>query len=236
MLELAFLVLFSLPNGANLSSNGHYEESEQVLSTIKVPGGNYYDTYTFSRLLNNFALNNRVEATKYAKMLEESFTQSLPVRHKALAYMMTEDLKQWQDDDLSDIERDMKKSTNRLGKAQSGKTTQDIQKTIVDKLDKMIKEQEGKGGKGDGEGNPNSKPMPGSVPSGSESSPAPDSNIMGGSGSGKVDEKKLRQAAEQWGNLPPAKRAKIIEDITRDVPAKYKQAIEEYFKALNRQR
>jgi hypothetical protein len=57
---------------------------------------------------------------------------------------------------------------------------------------------------------------------------------MGGSGPGNVDEKKLRQIAEEWGSLPPEKRAKIVEDITRDLPAKYKPMIDEYFKALNR--
>ena len=50
---------------------------------------------------------------------------------------------------------------------------------------------------------------------------------MGGSGAGKVDEKKLRKIAEKWGTLPPEKRAKIVEDITRDLPAKYKPMIEE---------
>jgi hypothetical protein len=57
---------------------------------------------------------------------------------------------------------------------------------------------------------------------------------MGGSGKGTVDEKQLRQIAESWGTLPPEKRAKIVEDITRDLPAKYKPMIDEYFKSLNR--
>ena len=57
---------------------------------------------------------------------------------------------------------------------------------------------------------------------------------MGGSGAGKVDEKKLRMAAEVWGTLPPEKRAAIVEEINRDLPAKYKPMIDEYFKSLNR--
>ena len=58
--------------------------------------------------------------------------------------------------------------------------------------------------------------------------------IMGGSGPGVVTDKELRNIAEKWGTLPPEKRAKIIEDINRDLPAKYKPMIDEYFKALNR--
>ena len=42
-----------------------------------------------------------------------------------------------------------------------------------------------------------------------------------------------RWIAAEWGTLPPEKRAKIIEDITRDVPAKYKPLIDQYFKSLN---
>jgi hypothetical protein len=49
-----------------------------------------------------------------------------------------------------------------------------------------------------------------------------------------VDEKQLRQYAEQWGKLPASERAKAMQDIKRDLPAKFKPMIEEYFKSLNR--
>jgi hypothetical protein len=88
-------------------------------------------------------------------------------------------------------------------------------------------------GGGDGS-DPSKSPKPGNVPGSGQSNPAPDSQIMGGSGAGKVDEKVLRKVAEQWGSLPPERRAKVVEDITRDVPSKYRTQIEEYFKALNR--
>jgi hypothetical protein len=57
---------------------------------------------------------------------------------------------------------------------------------------------------------------------------------MGGSGPGNVTDAQLRKISEEWGTLPPEKRAKIVEDITRDLPAKYKPLIDEYFKSLNR--
>ena len=49
-----------------------------------------------------------------------------------------------------------------------------------------------------------------------------------------MDEKLLKQYAEKWGTLPAAERQRIAQEITRDVPAKYKPMIEEYFKSLNR--
>ena len=55
-----------------------------------------------------------------------------------------------------------------------------------------------------------------------------------GPNAGKVDEKALKKIAEVWGTLPPSERQKLAQEITRDMPAKYKPMIEEYFKSLNR--
>lgn len=240
MLALALAVLgllnpdAQLQNGLDLSKNGFYEESERVLKEVPPKSVKNYEMYNYARLLNNFATNNKAEAEKYAKNLEDSFTHDLPTRYKALAYMMTEDLKRWKKDDLGDIERDMKKSADRLGKAQGGERTQQVQKEIVAKLDKLIKEQEDKanGGKGEGQDAAQGKPKPGQGQG--QGQPAPDSVVMGGSGKGKIDEKELRKVAETWGTLPPAKRAQVVQEITRDLPDKFRPMIEEYFKALNK--
>lgn len=233
---VALVLANPVPQAVDLSAHGKYEESEAVLQGVKIPGGKDYELYAFARLLNNFALNNKEEAAKYAKMLDDSFTSTLPTRYKALAYMMQRDLEQWTTDGLDDIARDMKKSADRLKDAKGGEKTQAVQKQIVDKLDRMIKEQEDKknaqaNAQGKGE---DGKPLPG-TPAGQQGPQnAPDSVIMGGDGKGKVDEKKLRNIAETWGTLPPAKRAAVVQEITRDLPEKFRPMIEEYFKALNR--
>jgi hypothetical protein len=69
---------------------------------------------------------------------------------------------------------------------------------------------------------------------GGQGQPAPDSIVMGGKGNGSVDEKQLKQIAEQWGTMPPAKRAKVVQDITRDLPPKFEPMIKNYFEALNK--
>ena len=56
---------------------------------------------------------------------------------------------------------------------------------------------------------------------------------MGGSGAGKVNEVKLATLAKSWGTMPEHERAKAIQDITRDLPARYRVVIEDYFKALS---
>jgi len=48
-----------------------------------------------------------------------------------------------------------------------------------------------------------------------------------------VDDKKLKTLAEKWGTMPEKDRAKAIMDITKDLPARYRVVIEDYFKALS---
>jgi hypothetical protein len=57
---------------------------------------------------------------------------------------------------------------------------------------------------------------------------------MGGEGPGLVTEKKLKQIAEQWGSLPAEKRAKVVQELTRDLPAKFEPLIRSYIDALDK--
>jgi hypothetical protein len=59
-----------------------------------------------------------------------------------------------------------------------------------------------------------------------------DSNIATNGGPGNVDQKRLKGLAEQWGKLPERERAKAMADLTRDMPAQYREVIERYFKDL----
>jgi hypothetical protein len=49
-----------------------------------------------------------------------------------------------------------------------------------------------------------------------------------------VDIKKFKEYADVWGKLPPEKRAAAMADMTRGMPAKYRDAIEAYFKQLEK--
>lgn len=213
---------------------GDYAKSAAILDKIK-PTPETYNDYYYYRLLNHFKLNDKTKALEDLKNLENSFNfNKLARRQDSLVFLMSEDLKNWKEGDLGDIERDMKKSADRLQIAQGGKETQKIQKDIVDKLDKLIKDQENKGKGGDGQGDKDAQAKQQKQGPGGQGQPAPDSIVMGGQGKGKLDEKELKKIAESWGTMPPAQRAKVVQEITRDLPEKYRPMIEEYFKALNR--
>jgi hypothetical protein len=162
-----------------------------------------------------------------------------PDRYKMVATLMFFDIQNWAKDpkDLANIAKLMDNSGRRLELARPGEQTQEIQKKIVFRLDEKIKELENQS-KGGGSCNGGSCPSGGApgMPNGiNPSSPADVSALPGGGGPGKVDDKQLRKYAEVWGKMTPDARAKAVQEITRDLPAKYKPMIEEYFKALNRE-
>jgi len=70
--------------------------------------------------------------------------------------------------------------------------------------------------------------LPGSNPT----NPMKDSRIGGLSGPGNVDPKRLEKVAKDWGNMPEKERAKAMQELTRDMPPKYREVIESYFRKL----
>ena len=167
-----------------------------------------------------------------------------PDRYRVVATQMLFEMLGWSADpkDLLNIEKLMDNSARRLDLARGGEQTQDIQKKILFRLDEIIKEAENQQkGQGQGQANGGNCPSggsPGSGPPGGNTTqpngPAGDSVVMGGAGKGEAIEKRLKNLQENWGTLPPDKRAQAVVEITRDLPPKYKPMIEEYFKSLNR--
>ncbi len=221
-----------------------YEEALEALNAVSSPEAAVDPAafYFFKAVSEHATMRKDPASGSILKLLDD--VADAPDRYKMVATLMFFEMQNWSPDpkDLSNIERLMDNSGRRLELARGGDKTQDIQKKIVFRLDELIKELENKNKPGSGQANGGNCPsggqpgQPGNTP-GNTVNPtqnAADSMIMGGSGAGKVDDKQLRQIAEQWGGLPPEKRAKIVEDITRDLPARYKPMIDEYFKSLNR--
>jgi hypothetical protein len=44
----------------------------------------------------------------------------------------------------------------------------------------------------------------------------------------------LKELAEVWGKLPEKDRAKAMAELTRDMPPRYREVIEKYFKELSK--
>ncbi len=231
-----FRANFATAYAKSLSQKNVFEEALEAIKSV--PAEQVVDpaSFYFTKSVAEHKLIQREQAiSSIARLLDD--VADAPDRYKMVATLMFFDMQQWSKDDkdLSNITRLMDNSGRRLDLARGGPQTQDIQKKIVLRLDEVIKdlENQSKGGNCNGGNCPNGG-KPGNGNNIRPNSPAQDSTIMGGGGPGQVDSKKLRQYAEVWGKLPAAERAKAVNEMSRDLPAKHRQMVEDYFKALNR--
>jgi hypothetical protein len=122
----------------------------------------------------------------------------------------------------------MRDVTRRLDLGRPGPRTRQVQDGVIESLDKLIaklqKEQDsqnsGSGGAGSSGGG-----------QGQGGRPMDDSRIAGGKGPGEVTRKDIGDG-DGWGQLPPHKREEALQQIGREYPAHYREAIEQYFKRL----
>ena len=158
-----------------------------------------------------------------AKLMENEDT--LPRRYSQLARLMEADLKPLKVDSLDEIARLMSDVGRRLELARAGKKVRDEEETIVAKLEKLIEEKEKQ--------QPQQQQQQQGQPQGNQSSnPAQDSTPGGGPrGKGEVDPKNSGKK-DGWGNLPPKERQEVLQQIGRELPAHFRETIEEYFKRL----
>ncbi len=152
-----------------------------------------------------------------------------PIRFVRTAHLMVEDIKPLKTDSLDEISRLMTDVTRRLDLGRANEDVTKREQTIIDKLTKLIEkmeeqqqqqqqQQQQSSSDGQSGGGGNAKPMD-------------DSRIAGASGQGDVDKKKIGDR-DGWGNLPPAEREESLQQISRDLPTHYREAIEAYFRKL----
>jgi hypothetical protein len=122
----------------------------------------------------------------------------------------------------------MRDVTRRLDQGRAGPRTIAVQEGVIESLDKLIKAVEqqqqqqqqqcqASGGSGGGRGG--------------SATPLDDSRIAGGKGPGEVTKKDIGEG-DGWGKLPPHQREEALQQIGREFPAHYREAIEHYFKRL----
>src|SRR5262249_50802203 len=144
------------------------------------------------------------------------------------------DMQTWKEKDLAAVARKMQNIERRLGLARGGPQTQKLQREVIHRLDELIKELERPPGPpgppGDG---PPGPPKQGDTPGANPSSPLPDSRLPGApDGTGRVDPLRMQKLLEQWGTLPPRERAQALQELTRGMSARHREAIENYFRNI----
>ncbi len=219
-----------MKEGIRLAQEGDHAASEKILKRVKSDD----PAYVFYRLVNNFKLNKKNEATKWAEQIEFSFTP-YPQRYKDLAKIMQFDMETWKHDadDLDDIAREMDNVQNRLKNQRAGKETQKMQDDILKRLAKMIKDREDaekKAQEGDGKGEGEEGGQDGK--GGQSARPANDTHNGQDSGTGEVDKKRVKEIAQNWGKLPEKERAKVMQELRRKLPAKDLAIMDAYIREM----
>jgi hypothetical protein len=177
----------------------------------------FQQSVLFHRFLDKKGL-----ATTVALLLENE--KELPKRYVTVAKLMEADLKPLKTDSLDEVARLMDDVERHLDRGRAGTKVRNTEDDIVKKLEKMIeemeKQQQQQQAAAAGSGNNPSKPKP-------------DSIAGGPMGPGNVDPKNLGKK-DGWGNLPPRDRQEVLQELSKDLPAHYREVIEQYFRKLAR--
>ncbi len=203
-----------------LARNRYYDEALQQLEglspeeVVDPASLLFYQAAGYHRMLDKEHCLPLVE-----KLLEREL--ELPRRYRMLAQLMAADLKPLKTDSLDEIARLMDEIERRLDLYQAGKKVRKQEDEVIAKLDKLIKKLEE-------QQQQQQQSASGSNRSGN---PAPDSMPLGGHGPGRVDKKFIGNKTG-WGNLPPKEREAALQQITKDLPAHYREVIEGYFRKL----
>jgi len=203
---------------------GRYDEASLLLDGLPLDSSVDPTTLLFCKAACEYWLLEIEEAAQsVAKLLERE--KELPVRYRQLALLLETDITSLKEDSLDHISRRMRDVTRRLELGHAGPGVQAVQSGVIDSLDKLIKKleeqkkQQASGGAGSAGG------------SMSDGRPMEDSQLAGGKGRGEVKKRELGET-DEWGDLPPREREDALQQIGRDYPAHYREAIEQYFKRL----
>ncbi len=200
-----------------------FEEALEILRTIKP--GEVVDpaAYFFNRAVAEHGLGLREDARRSILGLKD--VVDAPERYTWRAAVMELEMRSWQEQDLGWVARKMDNIERRLELARGGPQTQKIQKEVIDRLDEIIKELE-------------KTPPPG--PPGSPSGPPgpqPQPESYGGKdpGPGAIDPIRLAGWAKTWGKLPDKEQIRAMQDLARNLPVRYREVIENYFRKCARE-
>ena len=153
----------------------------------------------------------------------------IPVRYARVARLLRSDMAALEDGSLDHIARRMRDVTRRLAHGRAGQATRDVQDGVIASLDRLIEKVEEEQQRQDqGQG---AAAAGGGAGQGAAGRPMEDSRLAGGRGAGEVQKRDLG-AGDAWGNLPPHDRERALQQIGREFPPHYRDAIEQYFKRL----
>lgn len=209
-----------LLHGRWLAQNDLYDEAGEMLAGLGPNDVIDPATLLFYQCVVHHALFKKDACLAAAQRLLEN-ESSLPRRYTSLAQLMEADIRPLKKDSLDEISRMMADIRRRLELHRAGKRVRTEEDDVIAKLDKLIKKMEKE----------SESVSVASQGSRAPSKPAEQSRALGGSGPGDVDQRRVGEEAD-WGDLPPKEREEALQQISKDLPAHFREIIEEYFRKL----
>jgi len=208
-----------------------YDEALPVFADVEPTDSLDPASVMFYRSVCRHSLLIKKDALADLRRLLENESDA-PVRFVRTAQLMVADIKPLKEDSLDEVSRLMTDVTRRLDLGRANSDVQQREQVIIDKLTKLIEDMEEQQQKQQQQQQQQQQQSGGSQGQNSgQEKPMDDSRIAGGSGQGDVDRKNIGQR-DGWGNLPPAEREEALQQISRDLPTHYREAIEAYFRKL----
>lgn len=209
--------------GQWLAQHDYYDEALAVLESLQPEDVVDPAALLFYQTAGYHRMPDKQKCLPLAARLLEN-EKLIPRRHATIARLIQSDLETLKPDSLDEIARLMDEVERRLDLNRAGKRVRDQEDEVIAKLDKLIKKLEEQQQQQQAAMAANLTP----------SNPAQDSLPAGGKGPGNVDIKSIGTKSG-WGNLPPKERQEALQQISKDLPAHYREVIEEYFRKLARE-
>lgn len=210
--------------GRHFVRHDRFDEGQEMLTGLSADDALDPATLLFHQAACAFWLLDADRAIDLLDRLLER-AEEIPVRYERTARLLRADIAALDDDSLDHIARRMRDITRRLDLGRAGPKTRNVQDGVIASLDKLIAKIEDQQNQGQ------SSSGAGGSGRGGSGTPMDDSRLAGGKGPGEVQNRDLGEG-EGWGNLPPHQREEALQQIGREFPPHYREAIEQYFKRL----
>ncbi len=181
-------------------------------------------TYYFFRAVAEHKLHKKDDSLRSIDRLLTGVAD-VPERYRRVAMLMAAEMRQWKDKDLGYIARLMDDLVRRFDLARGGDLNIRQQEEVIALLDKIITNLERRHPRGD---NPTPPGPPGDRRTVQPRRPADREYDEGPGGPGFAPERRFRADMKVWGNLPEKEKVRALEQYYRELPAHYREAIEEY--------
>jgi hypothetical protein len=215
---------------------GRYEQAEAALASFETRKEEYAAHTPYAPhlwFIRSFcqARNLRFEqAASSLEALRVEFADAPEAVRVGAAQLLLE-IERRERGTLGEVATVMDYVADRLGAADRTQRVRQQQRHIIAMLDNLIEEQEqqecqgGNGSQSKGSGEPSPRRVQGD---GKKESDAP----VGAGSVGDLHAAPKADPGEAWGKLPPAQREKILQSIRAKFPSRYRQLVEQYYRAL----